>query len=367
MEDYGFFIDETKKFLRPKGLDTLILYVTSRCNAKCNFCFYGDELNRIPEMSLEEIVKISEKLKSLKGLLIGGGEPFLREDLFNIVSAFANNCDIKIVQIPTNAYFTSRIVDFVENILLSFPHLHLSIQISLDAINEKHDEIRVLQDCFKTAEKTIAELKALQNRLTRLRILVVSVLTPETLPTCRDLADYVRKNIDPDYHWFEPVRDMPEMQKNLNLSDETLNFLQNNLEYYLTKPKGNSSSIYASRMFNKAITEFTLNNFHIAYENFTHKNQWPVTCCASKKMAVLYPDGVLTACELRKENVNLKDYDFDINKALEHETFQKVRQDTLQHRCDCTHGCFIPTSVRYSPSELFKVLFRSAFRKTSSV
>jgi sulfatase maturation enzyme AslB (radical SAM superfamily) len=355
MENINFFIKESTKLLKPSGLDTLILYVTSRCNAKCGFCFYGEELNRVPELNLQQIVKVSENLRSLNGLLIGGGEPFLRADLFDIITAFAKNCHMDVVQVPTNGFFTNRIVSFADQITAALPNLDLSIQVSLDAIGEKHDALRQLKGCFKQAEQTIASLKSLRNKNMRLRILVVSVLTPETLKDCRDFALYVRNNIDPDYHWFEPARDMPAMAQNLKLTADTVNFLRDNLKYYLTKVKETSSSLYASRLFNSLITKFSLNNFDIAYDNFIHKKQWPVTCCAGKRMAVLYPDGTLAACELRQEHVTIKDYDFDIHKALKNETFEKVRNDTRKHACDCTHGCFIPTSVRYAPGELLKM------------
>ena len=341
--------------LKGHGLDTLILYVTSRCNAKCNFCFYGDELNHVPEMALSQIQKISEKLKSLNGLLIGGGEPFLRTDLFEIIATFVKNCNISVVQIPTNGFFSDRIAAFVKKVTTTFPELNLSIQVSLDAVGEKHDAVRELKGCFKRAEQTIAALKQLRQKNTRLRVLVVSVLTPATIVDCRELAFYIREKVGPDYHWFEPVRDMPSMVEGLRLPSETLAFLHDNLKYYLTKIKGTSASVFASPFFNGLITKYSLNNFHIAYDNFLHKKPWPITCCAGRKMAVLYPNGILAACEMRAEKIDIRDFDFDLNKALKHEKFREVRADTSKHKCDCTHGCFIPTSVRYSPLELLKV------------
>lgn len=295
------------------------------------------------------------KLKSLNGLLIGGGEPFLRTDLYEVIRAFVNNCQIKVVQIPTNGFFTDRIVAFVKKVTTVFPELNLSIQVSLDAVGEKHDAVRELKGCFKRAEQTIQALKQLREQNTRLRIIVVSVLTPKTLADSDELVTYIRKNIDPDYHWFEPVRDMPGMVKDLQLSSERISFLQDNLKYYLAKIKGTSSSLFASVFFNGLITKYSLHNFHIAYENFLLKKPWPMRCCAGQKMAVLYPDGILAACELRSEKVNIRDYDFDVNKALGHDSFRQVRDDTRNHRCDCTHGCFIPTSLRYSPAELLKI------------
>lgn len=363
MENLKFFVNESTKLLKSDGLDTLILYVTSRCNAKCNFCFYGDELNHVSELGLPQIVAISEKLKSLNGLLIGGGEPFLRTDLFDIIAAFEKNCGIGVVQIPTNGFFTDRVVAFVSKVTTAFPELNLAIQVSLDAIGEKHDAVRELKGCFERAQNTIKALKAQRKGNMRLRVLVVSVLTPQTIPHCRELAEYIREKLDPDYHWFEPVRDMPAMQKDLNLTPETVAFLYHNLEYYLKKVPGSSSSVYASRFFNKLIMRYALNNFSIAYDNFIHKKKWPMRCIAGRKMAVLYPDGMLAACELRQERVHVKDFDFDVNRAIKDEVFGKVREDTLRHACDCTHGCFIPTSVRYSPWELFSLARRFIFTK----
>ncbi len=363
MEDLKFFLKETTKLLKPEGLDTLILYVTSRCNAKCNFCFYGDELNHVPELSLEQITAVSKKLKSLSGLLIGGGEPFLRTDLFNIIQVFVKNCHIKAVQIPTNGFFTDRVISFIDKVTTTFPNLNLAIQVSLDAIGEKHDALRELKGCFERAQKTVKAIKSFRNPDMRLRVLVVSVLTPQTIPHCQELASYVREELDPDYHWFEPVRDMPAMQKELSLTQDTISFLYHNLEYYLKKVSGSSSSIYASRVFNRLIMNYTLNNFSIAYANFVRKEKWPVTCCAGQKMAVLYPDGMLAACELRQERVNVKDYEFDINNALKDGVFAKVRDDVRHHACDCTHGCFIPTSVRYAPGELFRIICRLLYAK----
>ncbi|MFA5260510.1 MAG: radical SAM protein [Candidatus Omnitrophota bacterium] len=359
MKEIPFFTNELKKLFSPPKLDSLILYVTSRCNARCDFCCYHENLNAVPELSLTEIIKISEHIPVLKGLLIGGGEPFLREDMAEIISLFVSNCHVEVLQIPTNGYFTDRIVSLAQNLTSRFPKLNLAIQISLDAIGEKHDAIRGLKNCFQQAEKTIAAIKAIRNKDMHLRILVVSVLTPETIKTCRDLVTYVKEKIDPDYHWFEPVRDMPHIQKHLLLSQDDIAFLRDNLKYYLQKAKGTTSSIYNSHTFNKLITSFSLNNFDIAYNNLLHNKRWPVYCCAGKRMAVIYPDGTLTACELRGEALNIKNFSYNITEALKQAQFKNVREDIAHHVCDCTHGCFIPISVRYSPAELIKIFWKS--------
>ncbi|HQO59067.1 MAG TPA: radical SAM protein [Candidatus Omnitrophota bacterium] len=359
MKEIAFFSHEFKKLFGRPRIDSLILYVTSRCNARCSFCFYKENLNAGNDLDLAQITRISKNIPALKGLLIGGGEPFLREDMAEIISAFVSHCRVEVVQIPTNGFLTDRIVSQVREITRKHPHLNLSIQFSLDALGAQHDAMRGLNHCFQKAEETIAALKNFRNKDMRLRILVVSVLTPETLPICRDIVEYVKKNIAPDYHWFEPVRDMPDDQKQLHLSQDDTALLRDNLAYYIKKSKGAASSIYNSALFNRMITAFSLNNFDIAYNNLLHNTPWPVHCCAGTRMAVLYPDGRLAACELRKETLNIKDFHYNIPEALQHGRFKNVRADIARHACDCTHGCFIPTSVRYSPAELLKILGRS--------
>ena len=48
-----FLWDEATKWRRP-GLDTLIHYVTSACNAACDHCYFLDRLNAKTDLSKAE-------------------------------------------------------------------------------------------------------------------------------------------------------------------------------------------------------------------------------------------------------------------------------------------------------------------------
>ena len=59
-----------------------LLFVTGRCNAKCAMCFYAQEMDKKqPDLTFDEIKKISETAGQFNRLWISGGEPTLREDL----------------------------------------------------------------------------------------------------------------------------------------------------------------------------------------------------------------------------------------------------------------------------------------------
>ena len=47
---------------REKRLGTVILFVTSRCNAKCETCFYWQELNRPGDLTFEQMEKVSRTM-----------------------------------------------------------------------------------------------------------------------------------------------------------------------------------------------------------------------------------------------------------------------------------------------------------------
>jgi len=78
------------------------LIVTYRCNAKCYMCnTWQHPTKKGEEFSAELVRKIPEGLKFIN---ITGGEPFLREDLAEIVDAALDKTQRLVIS--TNGYFT---------------------------------------------------------------------------------------------------------------------------------------------------------------------------------------------------------------------------------------------------------------------
>lgn len=72
-----------------RKLESIFLFVTGRCNAKCAMCFYAQEMDKKqPDLTFDEIKKISETVGQFNRLWISGGEPTLREDLPEILELF---------------------------------------------------------------------------------------------------------------------------------------------------------------------------------------------------------------------------------------------------------------------------------------
>lgn len=121
--------------------------VTYRCNARCNMCSRFKRPSKPEEeISLETI----KKLPKMYFTNITGGEPFIREDLKDIVRELYKKSD-RIV-ISTNGFFTDRIIDLCKE----FPNV--GIRISIEGLEETNNKIRGLQDGFNRGYSTLKKL-----------------------------------------------------------------------------------------------------------------------------------------------------------------------------------------------------------------
>ena len=122
--------------------------VTYRCNARCNMC------NRFkaPSQPEDEIsIETIKKLPEMYFTNITGGEPFIREDIKDIVRELRKKSD-RIV-ISTNGFFTDKIIDLCKE----FPDI--GIRISIEGLEQTNNEIRGLPDGFNRGYTTLKKLR----------------------------------------------------------------------------------------------------------------------------------------------------------------------------------------------------------------
>src|SRR5215467_9876362 len=111
------FVQLLRSSKREKRLGSVILFVTSRCNAFCKTCFYHEELNHPGDMTFEQIAKVSQTMPQITDLWLSGGEPTLRRDVTEIINTFVSNNGVSRVIIPTNGLIKSRVFDIVDQAL----------------------------------------------------------------------------------------------------------------------------------------------------------------------------------------------------------------------------------------------------------
>ncbi len=132
---------------RIKPTDASII-LTYRCPMQCKMC----NIWQYPTDRKEEI-KASDlrSLPKLKFINLTGGEPFIREDLIEIVEECYRHTD-RIV-ISTSGWFEDRVIALAER----FPNI--GIRISIEGLSRKNDELRGREGGFDKGLRTLLRLK----------------------------------------------------------------------------------------------------------------------------------------------------------------------------------------------------------------
>ena len=346
----------------PETPTDLIFFITDRCNARCKHCFYRyalDAKDQNDPLSLHQIEDVFSSLRTpLKSLVLTGGEPFLHSDLPEICKLAKIHTDPKLLVIPTNGILTDQIVFQVEQICkLNFPSL--LIQISLDGLEDTHDNIRNFIGCFTHAVNTAKALRLSQKDYPNLEVAIMTTISRQNIHELEALADFVHDVIKLP-HSFEVIRD----SRNRNLTSLPLDLASNAHPH---DPSSQRLSIEELSDLLPRLAEIYRKNTHLVTGNhplwtplaiafrqgrFQHlvdvlKNQRPFKCPAGKETGVIYPNGEVALCELSKPIGKLENYDFDFYELWTSEKAQNMR-DRLSN-CYCTHGCFQTVAMMHEP------------------
>ena len=148
------FKDKFKDLPILRGPNQISWLITNCCNLKCSHCGNTSRTKLKNELTKEECFDLINQCANLNVFVlnISGGEPFLREDWFEILS-YARKKGIEI-GITTNGTLIN------EEITKKIKKLNpFNIHISLDGIGKVHDEFRNKEGVFKLAQNSIRLFK----------------------------------------------------------------------------------------------------------------------------------------------------------------------------------------------------------------
>lgn len=339
---------------REKRLGTVILFVTSRCNAFCKTCFYHEELNQPGDLTFEQIQKISRTMPPITDLWLSGGEPTLRRDVSQIIETFAKNNRITRLIIPTNGLIKSRVQEIVDSALSSNPALDLYLNIALDGYGETHDRIRGVPGNWGKALECIESLYPLKARFgDRFRLNVNTVVCADNFTEIEKLGEFMWQNFQLDGQYFNIIRG--ETLVGDEIKQVPAEVLPEMYAYVSKLTKR-----YGDRMFtdddpskrfvkNIAYVGAITTHYRNQHANFDQSTAWPFPCTAGETTAVIDYNGDVRACELREKFATLADYDYDFTKLWDaNDRALELNAIDGGKACWCTHVCFIHDSMRHS-------------------
>jgi len=353
------------KVFRKKELESVFLFVTSRCNSKCRTCFYSSKLNQKDDMTFEQIETISKTAPNFDKLWLSGGEPFMRKELAEIIEMFYHNNKVKSINLPTNGILKKEIDRVISRLLESCPDMNIQLNFSLDGLGATHDGVRGVPGSFK---KTIEIMDIMEQKFgqhPRLHRNVATVVTPEAYKEMYDLAAYIYQKHNSDTHFFEAVRGTPRdpsvkritRQQLETLHDKIMPIYEGMAERMFANidPRGR----WVAKLFFMGVIRYM---FRIQEENMDGPCPWGMPCTAGETTVVIDHNGYFRSCEMRSRIGKLQDYDFDLSAALK----SKAMLDEISEigggqgaNCWCTHGCWIISSMQFSPRTLMFEIPRS--------
>lgn len=344
----------------------LTISVTYRCNSKCKTCNIwkkerdnekrdnkkGDNEQRdnekLDELSIEEYDKIFKNIgKQPYWFTISGGEPFLRSDLVSICKSIYDNCKPGIINIPTNGILYQKIPKMVKEILDICSDTQIIINISLDEIGEKHDEIRCVKDNYNKAIATYEELRKLKSP--NLEVGINTVISKFNVNRIAEIYEHVHA-LKPDSYITEIAEERVELDTigrditpNLEDYSRAIDFLckQNN--------KMNSSGV------SKITKYFRLQYYDIAKKTLKEKRQI-IPCYAGFASAHIAPNGDIWQCCIKAKSIgNLRDNNYNFGDIWFCETAKKIRRSIKDNDCYCPLANASYTNIIHNFNILSKI------------
>ena len=138
--------------------------VTYRCNLRCAMCniWKKDKGLLAQELSVAQAAEFFGKAGRPCWLGVTGGEPFLREDLPELVEAALRSCKtLGAVHFATNGTLPARTLRTLEYLHGRFPRQGCVVTVSVDGPPELHDSIRGVPGTWSKALETFLAVKAL--------------------------------------------------------------------------------------------------------------------------------------------------------------------------------------------------------------
>jgi len=306
---------------------------------RCAHCMFWRRVDDPgPELSVDELRKVAATTPPLRTLALTGGEPFLREDLWEIIQTFYETNNTHHIQVDTNGLLGERMAETIVRFIKLKPKKYLSFQVSLDGLAKTHDRLRRTPGSF---DRIIENIRTCSKReVDYFRITVLTNVNRENVDEIEPLARLLREIDVP--HVYDFVRgtgfsawDIPasiqveEDPRDCGLPPvEQLEALVDQIERIDREEGG---------QFGQWIEQ-------LRWQVELYRGEYiPVPCLSAGRTAgVIYSDGSVTACEFTKPFAHLRDYDFDLARLWAGPEADKRRSQIT--RCRCTHSCFLLTS-----------------------
>ncbi len=164
-----------------------IYYITEQCNLNCTYCEdFGARRNALKQspLALEQVMHILGVIRSgVDTLMLTGGEPFTHPQIDEILARAKNELKFREITLISNGSLLAKheqALSSIDRLIISLDSLDPALAANTVGISETATQ-GIIDNIIKFA--------ALQSSL-GYRMIINSVLTPETLPGAEELLTF---------------------------------------------------------------------------------------------------------------------------------------------------------------------------------
>ncbi|MFM9839202.1 MAG: GTP 3',8-cyclase MoaA [Cyclobacteriaceae bacterium] len=140
-----------------RPINYLRLAVTDRCNLRCFYCMPEEGIKYLPKKALltfEEIERLVTMLAQMgiSKIRLTGGEPFVRNDLMQLIRRIVEIDGIKDVHLTTNGILTAQHIPELKQLGIA------SVNLSMDTLDRERFKMITRRDEFGKTRETLQSL-----------------------------------------------------------------------------------------------------------------------------------------------------------------------------------------------------------------
>jgi MoaA/NifB/PqqE/SkfB family radical SAM enzyme len=278
---------------------------------------------------------IEERIKIIKSLgnypfwiTIGGGEPFIRNDLKEIILAIDHYNKPNTINIPTNGLL--KIHETLEDILDELREdVKFTVNFSIDELFRYQNYIRGVPNNWKRIIKTYKETKKLKNKYPNLSVGINTVISRWNVKRFPKIQKYLIDKLKPDNYITEIAQIRNEMKNYSNSPAPSSEDYENAINILIKKIedikfKGREKIIQAFRL-----------EYYKYVKNFQHIKSERMKSYAGFASCYISPIGDVWDCATYGSNIgNLRDFDCNFKKLWNSERASKIREEIKRyHEC----------------------------------
>ncbi|MDD3501789.1 MAG: SPASM domain-containing protein, partial [Candidatus Cloacimonetes bacterium] len=304
-------------------------------------------------MSLEDYRLLFKSLgKSPYWITYSGGEPFLRENLVEIVTLGYKICKPAMINIPTNGILVDKIVESVGKISEACPKSQIIINLSIDGVGEQHDKIRNVEGNYQKVIETYNRLR--EKNYKNVSIGIHSVISVFNVQDFTKISNTLMK-LNPDQYITEIAEERVELDTIGQEITPSLLSYKAAIDYLIHRIKNTK----IKKRVNRITQAFRIEYYQLVKETLKEKTQ-VIPCYAGVASAQISPDGeVWTCCVKAKPLGHLKDTNFNFKKIWFAELAKKERASIKNKECYCPLANAAYTNMLHDIPTLYRVFIRS--------